>query len=197
MIIIAIVSLVLGVIGGNIVSEATASLFSQISVYILYILMFSVGIGVGSNKSIFKKLKAYNLKILLVPIGVIAGSIIGGIISGLILKIPLNHSTSVSSAMGWYSLSGVLIADLAGADVGALAFLSNLAREFLSYLLIPFIAKYLNSYSAIACAGATSMDTALPIIIKYTKSELIFVSIISGVICSAFVPILIPIFISF
>ena len=37
-----------------------------------------------------------------------------------------------------------------GAKIGTIAFLSNLFREILSFVLIPFIAKHLNMFTAIA-----------------------------------------------
>jgi uncharacterized membrane protein YbjE (DUF340 family) len=99
--------------------------------------------------------------------------------------------------MGWYSLSGVLITDLAGADAGTMAFLSNLMREIISFIIIPPIAVHLNHYTAIAPAGATSEDTTLPVLIKYTNTEIVIVAVINGVICSALVPVLINMFLNF
>ena len=52
-------------------------------------------------------------------------------------------------------------------------------------------AKYLNGYTAIAPAGATSSDTALPVVIKYTNEEVTMMSVINGIICTALIPVLI------
>ena len=64
-------------------------------------------------------------------------------------------------------------------------------REFLAFIMIPILVKYLNSYAAIAAAGATSEDTTLPMLIKYSSEEYIIISVINGVLCSVAVPILI------
>ena len=48
---------------------------------------------------------------------------------------------------------GVTIENLAGAQMGSIAFLSNLMREIFSFFMIPWIAKHLNYYSCIAPAG--------------------------------------------
>lgn len=195
MIVIAIISLILGIACGHwFFSESLIHIFSTVSVYILYILMFSVGISLGTNRMILKKMKEYNLSILTIPIGIIVGSILGGIVSSFILNMPLKESVSISSSMGWYSLSGVLMTELAGADVGTIAFFSNLIREFISYMTVPIIAKYFNSYTTIASAGATSMDTSLPIIIKYVGTDMAILAVINGVICSTLVPIFVPFF---
>ena len=51
---------------------------------ILYALMFLVGISIGLNRGIIKKIKEYHIRIFVIPAGIIAGSLAGGIVSGLI-----------------------------------------------------------------------------------------------------------------
>ena len=46
-------------------------------------------------------------------------------------------------------------------------------------------------FGCIAPAGATSEDTTLPMMIKYTDEETVVLSVLNGMICSAFVPVLI------
>ena len=48
--------------------------------YILYLLMFSVGISVGMHHVLWNKLKQYHIKILVVPAGIVVGSMLGGIL---------------------------------------------------------------------------------------------------------------------
>ena len=158
---------------------------------ILYILMFLVGISIGLNRGIVSKIKEYHIKIFVIPAGIIVGSLAGGIVSGLITGLPLNQSAATAAGMGWYSLSGVAIGNLAGAQAGSIAFLSNLLREIFSFFSIPWISKNLNYYTCIAPAGATSEDTTLPMMIRYTNGETVVLSVFNGVICSAAVPFLI------
>ena len=47
------------------------------SLYALYLLMFLVGIGIGSNKKSIQLIKSVNMKIVLVPLSVIVGTYIG------------------------------------------------------------------------------------------------------------------------
>ena len=138
---------------------------------ILYILMFLVGISIGLNRGIVSKIKEYHIKIFVIPAGIIIGSLAGGIVSGLITGLPLNQSAATAAGMGWYSLSGVAIGNLAGAQAGSIAFLSNLLREIFSFFSIPWISKKLNYYTCIAPAGATSEDTTLPMMIRCTNGE--------------------------
>lgn len=200
MVYIALCALILGIIFGQFVLDSTwHDLCSELADYVLYLLMFSVGISVGMNESIIEKIKNYNLTILLIPIGVIIGSVFGGFICSYIFDMNLVYSLSIGASMGWYSLSGVMLESLANAQIGTIAFLSSLMREFIAFMMIPVLIKYLNTYAAIAAAGATSEDTTLPMLIKYSSEEFIIISVINGVngvLCSVAVPILINFFFS-
>lgn len=192
MIIAAMIALIAGVLCSTyLFSPPIIEFFSAFSNYVLLILMFSVGISVGSNKLVMQKLRKYNIRIIVIPIGIVIGSLIGGIIGALILGQPIKMSTAVSAGMGWYSLSGVMLSELLGPDAGTIAFLSNLMREILAFVMIPILIKYTNVYTAIAPAGATSEDTTLPVLIKYAGEDTVVISVINGIICSAMVPVLI------
>ncbi len=188
-----IASLLIGIVVG-LGGTGLENSFSQIADIALVVLMFSVGISVGMNKQVFDKLKTYHFKILIIPTGVIIGSTVGGVLCAMLLGMPLNESLAITSGLGWYSLSGVLVTDLAGAEVGSIAFLANLFREIISFMIIPVVAKYCNDYTVIAPAAATSEDTTLPLIMKYTSEEVVMMAVINGVVCSAMVPILIQTF---
>lgn len=195
MVSMAIISLILGIVCGQwVFNPEIVVLCSQIADIALYLLMFAVGISVGMNKEAFKKIKQYHIKIFIIPIGTIIASCIAGILGAVLLGEPLREGACIASGLGWYSLSGVLLTDLISANVGAVAFLSNLLREIFSFFSIPFIAKHFNYYTAIAPAGATSEDTTLPMMMKYTSEDAVMISVFNGVLCSAAVPILIKFF---
>lgn len=197
MVYIALIALIIGIICGQFLFSAQYhDYLGLIADYLLYILMFSVGISVGMNETVIQKIKNYNLSILLIPIGVTVGSVFGGFVCGFLFDMLLVDSLSIGAAMGWYSLSGVMLEALSSAQVGTIAFLSNLLREIIAFLMIPLLVKYLNTYCAIAAAGATSEDTTLPMLIKYSGEEFIIISVINGVLCSVAVPILINLFFS-
>lgn len=191
MVFIAIIALILGVVCGQFIfPDFVVELFSFSADYVLYILMFSVGISVGANKGVLQKIKEYHLKVFIIPLGIIVGTLIGGFVAYLILDMRLNEALAIVSGLGWYSLIGVIITDIATAELGTIAFLSSLFREILSFLTIPFIAKHLNHFTAIAPAAATSEDTTLPILLKYTSEEMVVLAVFNGIICSLVVPIL-------
>lgn len=175
-------------------SPELSALFTGNSERTLWLLMFLVGISVGLNKSVFQKVKEYHLRVLIIPLSITAASVAAGFLCTPITGMPLAESVCITSGMGWYSLTGIMLTDLAGAEVGAVAFLGNLMREMLSFLVIPWIARHMNHYTAIAPAGATSEDTTLSMLVRYTREEIVVLAVFNGVLCSAVVPLLIRFF---
>ncbi len=191
MAVLVIAALILGVFcGQTVLSETAADFIGANSDWVLGLLMFSVGISVGANRDLFRRLRKMDMRVWMVPVGVIAGSLAGGALCGLFLPLGLRESAGIGAGMGWYSLAGVMLTDFCGAEVGAIAFLSNLLRELISFLTIPLAVKYLNPYAAIALAGATSEDTTLPILMRHSSAEMVVYSVINGVLTSAAVPVL-------
>lgn len=188
-------SLVLGVLSGYFVlPENILSNLDFISAIALNLLILSVGIELGHNKEVFYSLKEKGFKILLVPLSVVVGSALGGVVCSVLFKIPLNLSLSISSGFGWYSLSAVILSKMCSAEAGTIAFLSNIFRETIAVVIIPILAQKLNYITSIAPAGATSMDSTLPVIIKATDKETVVIAFINGAVLSILVPILVPLF---
>ena len=161
--------------------------------YIFDFLIIIVGFSIGMNKGVLSKMKQYGLKIFIVPLGIIIGTILGGILCSFILNMDMNVTTAIACGMGWYSLSGLMLTNLTNATIGSITFLSNLMREILTYISVPILAKKTNYLTAIAPAGATSVDTTLPIISKCTDDETTIFAVINGLICSTLVSFLIEI----
>ncbi|MCK4258265.1 MAG: lysine exporter LysO family protein [Halanaerobiales bacterium] len=168
---------------------------NQISTFALAILLFGIGIDLGGNRKIWQGLKEIGWRIFLVPIAIAIGSIAAAGIGGLLVGLSLNEGTAVGAGFGWYSLSAILISRLYSEEIGAIAFLTNIFRELLTVLMIPFLAKHLGYITSIAPGGATSMDTTLPLIARYTNPQTTLVAFVSGAILSSLVPILVPLLI--
>lgn len=160
----------------------------------LCLLLFFVGIDIGKNKDVLDKIKKIGFRVLLVPAMIIIGSISGSIAAGFILGIPLNEAGAVGAGLGWYSLSSMMLATYSS-KLSALAFISNVTREIIALLTIPFIAKHIGDIESVAPAGATSMDTSLPLIASSTNPQTAIIAFISGVILSTLVPLLVSIII--
>lgn len=198
MTIIILIAVIGGILSGYfVIPQNISSSMEMVSTIALNLLILSVGIDVGSNKELIKDLKKAGFKILLIPLSIILGSFIGGIITSLIYNIPIKSGLSIASGFGWYSLSGVMLTNLDSANIGTIAFLTNIFRELIAIVLIPIIAVKLNHYTTIAPAGATSMDTTLPLISEVTSPDIAVISFLNGVILSSLVPIFISFFYTF
>ncbi|MCF8335003.1 MAG: lysine exporter LysO family protein [Bacteroidales bacterium] len=161
--------------------------------YVLYLLLFLVGVGVGSNKNTLKLLKSVNLKIFLIPLTVIIGTFLGTTFYSLLdSSLNLRECWAVGAGFGYYSLSSVLIKEIAGGSLGVIALLSNIIREILTLLLTPVIVRIFGRYGPISAGGATSMDTTLPIITKYIGTEYVALSVFSGLVLTLLVPFIVP-----
>ncbi len=166
---------------------------SNIDLYVLYILMFLVGIGVSSDKRILIILKKINIKILLVPFSVVLGTFLGVLFLSIFPCIlSFNEILAVSSGFGYYSLSSIIISEISGETLGVIALLSNICREIITLLLTPVFAKYFGKLAPIASGGATSMDTTLPVITKYIGKDYAIISVFSGMVLTILVPVIIP-----
>ncbi len=165
----------------------------QMTLYVLYLLLFLVGIGVGANKDTLKLLRSVNLRIFLIPLSVIIGTFLGTMVySWFDETLTLRECWAVGSGFGYYSLSSVLIKEIAGESLGVIALLSNIIREIITLLLAPVLSRLFGHFAPISAGGATSMDTTLPIITRSTGTEYAAVSVFSGLVLTLLVPFLVP-----
>lgn len=158
----------------------------------LCVLLLFVGIDLGRQKDLFQNIRYLGYKMIFVPIGVIIGGVMGGIIGGLIIGIPLNEAAAVSSGLGWYTLSSMILADYSN-ELSVLAFLANVLRELIALIAIPFVAKHIGFLESVSMCGATAMDTSLPVISKFTDTNTTIISFITGIVSTISVPIILPI----
>lgn len=188
-----LIALALGIGAGALMPESLGNFLDAASSYMLMILLFSVGIDMGVNREVFGQIRRMGLRILVIPLGVVLGSLAGGALGAAILGMETREGMAIASGLGWYSLSGILMTEAGNPVGGTISFLSNVFREVLTFLVVPVLAGR-NVYTAIAPAGATAMDTTLPLLSKYTDSKTAILAFVSGVICTLAVPVLVPLF---
>jgi len=162
----------------------------------LGLMLVGVGIELGSKRSTWSRLCVLGWRVLLVPLAVGIGSLAGAVGAGLMLNLPFNESSAIGAGFGWYSLSGVLIAQIYDVQVGALAFLTNVIRELMAFMLIPVLAVKMSKLMAVAPGGATTMDTTLPVISRATDADTTIIALVNGTSLSLLVPVLVPVLIS-
>ncbi len=162
--------------------------------YSLFLMLILIGYDMGRDKESLKKLLNTDRRAFLLPLGTVVGTLVGGYIASFVINLSAKDSMAIASGFGWYSLSAIIIADAKGADLGSIAFLTNVSRELFSIILIPFVVKYIGPYVAIAPGGATTMDTTLPLIEKYAGESAAVIAFIHGFILSALVPFCVSLF---
>ncbi len=181
----------MGLIGGIYEIFPQWLLNEDLTTYALFVLMFLVGISIGSDKAAFYVLRKMNFKIFLVPLTVIVGSLLGSALISLMLSdINVKEAMAVGAGFGYYSLSSIFISEISGKELGVVALLSNIFREIITLLAVPLLVKYFGKLAGIASGGATAMDTTLPIIVKFTGKEYGIIAIFSGIVLTILVPIL-------
>ena len=161
----------------------------------LYLLLFFIGIDIGKNDNILNDLKKLDKKVLFLPFITIISSLAGGAVASILLSLSVGESVAISAGMGWYSFSAIELSKVS-VELGGIAFLANIFRELLAIFLIPIIAKKIGSFESVSVAGATAMDSVLPIINKSNPAEISIISFYSGLVISIVVPILIPILVN-
>ena len=179
---------------------------NDITVYVLYLLMFQVGLSIGSDKKLKDILGSIRPKLLLVPFATIAGTLVfSALVSLLLTQWSVFDCLAVGSGFAYYSLSSILITQLKesslgvqlATELGTIALMANIMREIMALLGAPLFVKYFGRLSPICAGGATTMDTTLPIITRYSGKDLVFISIFRGIIVDFTVPFFVSFFCSF
>lgn len=188
----------LGILAGLYKLLPSTALENDLSVYVLYLLMFLVGISIGSDKNAIKTIFSQNWRVILVPLATIVGTLLGCIlITPLLSGFKISDSLAVGSGFGYYSLSSIFISQYRGAELGTIALTSNIMREMITLVLAPILVAYWGKLAPISAGGATSMDTTLGVITKYSGKEFIPIAIFHGIVLDFSVPFLVTFFATF
>jgi Predicted membrane protein len=183
----------------------TAVMEQNFTVYVLYLLMLQVGLSIGSDKKLKDILTSIRPHLLLVPFATITGTLIASaLISLVISRWSVFECLAVGSGFAYYSLSSILVTELkeaslgvqAAAELGTIALMANIFREIMALLGAPLFVKYFGRLAPICAGGATTMDTTLPVITRYSGKDMVFVSIFHGLLVDLTVPFFVPFFCS-
>lgn len=177
----------------------------HISLYILYALMLQVGISIGSNKNLKQIVRQIRVKMLVIPLATIIGTLLFSALASLLLsRWSVFECMAVGSGFAYYSLSSILITQFKepsiglqlATELGTIALLSNIIREMMALLGSPLIEKYFGKLAPISAAGVNSMDVVLPAITRYSGKEMIPVAILHGILIDFSVPLFVSFFCS-
>lgn len=177
----------------------------DLSMYILYALMFQVGISIGSNRNLKELVGALRWKMLIIPVGTVVGTLLFSALASLLLsRWSVFDCMAVGSGFAYYSLSSILITQFKtpsvglqlATELGTIALLANIFREMMSLLGAPLIRKYFGKLAPISAAGVNSMDVVLPVITHCSGKEMIPIAILHGILIDMSVPFFVSLFCS-
>lgn len=176
---------------------------NSLSMSILCVLIFQVGISIGSNKNLKEMLQGLKPGMLLLPLSTIAGTLLFSLLASFfIAQWGMADCMAVGSGFAYYSLSSVLITELKEASVGiqvatelgTLALLANIMREMISLLGAPVFTRFFGKLAPISVAGINSMDVMLPMISRCSGKNMVPIAILHGIILEMTVPLLVSLF---
>lgn len=171
---------------------------SRISAYVLYALMFCVGITLGNDRTLAGRVRRLDPRLALLPVATAVGTLAGAALAApLLAQWSLADSLAVGAGFGYYSLSSIFIADLRGAELATIALLCNVMRELFTLLAAPLVARWCGPLAAVSIGGATTFDTTLPIITQAAGRPYAVVSVFHGCVLDFSVPFLVTLFCAF
>lgn len=175
----------------------------NLTLYILYALMLQVGISIGCSKNLKSIVSQLRPKFLLIPLATILGTLLFSVLASLLLsQWSVFDCMAVGSGFAYYSLSSILITQFKEAslglqlatELGTIALLSNIFREMMALLGTPLLCKYFGKLAPISAAGVNSMDVVLPMITRYSGSDMLPVAILHGLLIDMSVPFFVSFF---
>ena len=165
-----------------------------ISTWVLYALMFCVGITLGHDASLAGRVRQLDPRLALLPLATAFGTLLGAAVSALLLPWSVADTLAVGAGFGYYSLSRIFITDLRGPELATVALLCNVMREIFTLLAAPLVARLFGPLAAVSIGGATTFDTTLPVITQAAGRPYAVVSIFHGCALDFSVPFLVTFF---
>ncbi len=163
----------------------------------LCVLLICVGLGIGQNDGLRQSLRHIDRRLMWLPAVTITGTWAGAWVASFLLPArTAADCLAIGSGFGYYSLSGILITEVKGAEMGTLALMYNILRELTALLLAPFLLRVFGPLSPISIGGATTADTTLPVISRVCGPQFVPVSVWHGLAVDFSVPFLVPFFCS-
>jgi uncharacterized membrane protein YbjE (DUF340 family) len=155
-------------------------------------LFVCIGIEVGRDEQFFSTLSGLRTSSLITPAASLLGSILGGGAAAALMGFPVALGAAAGAGCGYYSITSILLKEIAGPEAAAVGFLANMLRESAIIVAMPLFVRFLGPKGAVGAAGATAMDTALPFIIRSAGKSVALLSFASGIVLTLVVPFVIP-----
>ena len=140
---------------------------SRTSMFVIYILLFVIGLNLGTDMEKVKLMLKMPWIIWTLPVFTCIGSICGAAFMTLFTPgISGLEGAAIGAGLGWYSLSSIIIGSYGAASLATVALISNIIREATALLMVPLIGKKIGPMASISLCGANSADVCLPVVQK-------------------------------
>ena len=128
-----------GVLGGrlDLLPADWLGLVHEASNLAVYAMLAAVGMSLGFDSRAWRILRDLKGWVVLVPLMIIVGTFLGGVAAWTMLDMSFRDVMAVAAGFGYYSLSSMLINQLADVSLGSMALISNMVRELVTLLFAP------------------------------------------------------------
>ena len=125
-----------GVLGGrlDLLPADWLGLVHEASNLAVYAMLAAVGMSLGFDSRAWRILRDLKGWVVLVPLMIIVGTFLGGVAAWTMLDMSFRDVMAVAAGFGYYSLSSMLINQLADVSLGSMALISNMVRELVTLL---------------------------------------------------------------
>ena len=159
---------------------------------LLVLLMGAVGFSLGLDGSVFRNIKKAGARVLVFPVVIVLGTLLGGAVYGLISDITVKEGVAIAAGFGWYTYAPNIIAQAGYPVASAISFLHNVIREVTGIISVPFFATKVGYIEATAVPGIAAMDVCVPIIEKYAREDTVVYGFTTGILMCILVPLVVP-----
>lgn len=137
----------------------------------------------------------FSWAVLSVPVLVVIGSFVGAAAASWATGEAMRTSLALSSGFGWFTLSSVMVGHHLGQTYGTMALMTDLFRELIAIVALYAIGRYQPAIG-IGSAGATALDSTLPIVKQACHPDAVPLALVSGFILTILAPVFIAFFLS-
>lgn len=158
----------------------------------LCVMVGLIGFTMGLENKLVTIVQSASVAVLLVPLAMVAGTLLAGAVYSLISPLTLQEGLAVSAGFGWYTFAPSVITGAGHAVAGAVSFLHNVLRETTGIVLMPLVASRLGYIEAVTLPGTAAMDIGVTIAEKSCNAETLPYSFACGTASSLFCALLVP-----
>lgn len=163
--------------------------------YTLCVLMGCVGFSIGQSAEIRQNIRRLDRRLMWLPFVTVGGTLVGIALAALLVpRYALSEWLAVGSGFGYYSLSGILVTEAKGYELGTLALMTNIIREIITLVMAPLLYRWFGPLAPITAGGCTTEDTTLPVISRVCGKEFVPISIFHGLTIDFAMPFLVSFF---